>query len=594
MAHANASAASPSSANETEDADANDVSEASDDASASVSDASVEISSKSATRASSSVGRLFALVSPLGTETFVSAPLGSVEVSLRVTSKRLCFFAFWRLSRRVEARSLSPSGPSPSSFFIGLGGSLPLVSAPSASAPGDDSTSPASLFESPTLWSLSVLGNVFENVSRRRLDEDRDGDDGPDADLLVRRSRRVRVGTVAESSSEEDAPFETRGGAVTTAIAVAVGVSGCASRWRARRSATSPLPPNRGVKGPQKREENSSVSPLARASSSSSSSLSEVSRRFPPSEGVAAPRARCQLGAIARLLCTTARIGGRSSARARRSAARRLNAPRKGGETTRAAIFQPGKKRTTERGRRDEKTGRPPRGEIWRHLRTSRGFLADEPEGRQPAPLPHGELVVVHRLRGVCVRGAGWLGGDSNRTRRFSFVSRQIRRVRHRALRVDARDARTTCALSASPASRVPLRREARSAWLFVATSARLLSSRLSSRSGARWYANSSANNEVERIFADSCHQAAGVWRSGCAVIRFRRKRSRTAFRFSSRNASIQTLAPLRAVVTPPLLRRRRTSGRIRRLRSGSPSAPGRHQARPRRGRRPRPRGRGR
>ena len=266
---------------------------------------------------------------------------------------------------------------------------------------------------------------------------------------------------------------------------------------------------------------------------------------------------------------------------------------RKGGETTRAAIFQPGKKRTTERGRRDEKTGRPPRGEIWRHLRTSRGFLADEPEGRQPAPLPHGELVVVHRLRGVCVRGAGWLGGDSNRTRRFSFVSRQIRRVRHRALRVDARDARTTCALSASPASRVPLRREARSAWLFVATSARLLSSRLSSRSGARWYANSSANNEVERIFADS-HQAAGVWRSGCAVIRFRRKRSRTAFRFSSRNASIQTLAPLRAVVTPPLLRRRRTSGRIRRLRSGSPSAPGRHQARPRRGCRPRPRGRGR
>lgn len=78
------------------------------------------------------------------------------------------------------------------------------------------------------------------------------------------------------------------------------------------------------------------------------------------------------------------------------------------------------------------------------------------------------------------------------------------------------------------------------------------------------------------------------------AVIRFRRKRSRTAFRFSSRNASIQTLAPLRAVVTPPLLWRRRTSGRIRRLRSGSPSAPGRHQARPRRGRRPRPRGRGR
>ena len=510
----------------------------------------------------------------------------------RVTSGRLCFFAFWRLSRRVEARSLSPSGPSPSSFFIGLGGSLPLVGAPSASAPGDDSTSPASLFESPTLWSLSVLENGTK-VSRRRLDEDRDGDDGPDADLLVRRSRRVRVGTVAESSSEEDAPLETRGGAVTTAIAVAVGVSGCASRWRARRSATSPLPPNRGVKGPQKREENSSVSPLARASSSSSSSLSEVSRRFPPSEGVAAPRARCQLGAIARLLCTTARIGGRSSARARRSAARRLNAPRKGGETTRAAIFQPGKKRTTERGRRDEKTGRPPRGEIWRHLRTSRGFLADEPEGRQPAPLPHGELVVVHRLRGVCVRGAGWLGGDSNRTRRFSFVSRQIRRVRHRALRVDARDARTTCALSASPASRVPLRREARSAWLFFATSARLLSSRLSSRSGARWYANSSANNEVERIFALS-HQAAGVWRSGCAVIRFRRKRSRTAFRFSSRNASIQTLAPLRAVVTPPLLRRRRTSGRIRRLRSGSPSAPGRHQARPRRGHRPRPRGRGR
>ena len=80
----------------------------------------------------------------------------------------------------------------------------------------------------------------------------------------------------------------------------------------------------------------------------------------------------------------------------------------------------------------------------------------------------------------------------------------------------------------------------------------------------------------------------------GCAVIRFRRKRSRTAFRFSSRNASIQTLAPLRAVVTPPLLRRRRTSGRLRRPRSGSPAAPGRHQARPRRGRRLRPWGRGR
>jgi hypothetical protein len=55
------------------------------------------------------------------------------------------------------------------------------------------------------------------------------------------------------------------------------------------------------------------------------------------------------------LLCTTVRIGARSSARARRSAARRLNAPRKGGETTRAAIFH-SKKRTTERGRRT--TGR--------------------------------------------------------------------------------------------------------------------------------------------------------------------------------------------------------------------------------------------
>ena len=201
---------------------------------------------------------------------------------------------------------------------------------------------------------MSVLENGTPEVSPRPSSyESVAGDDGPDADLLVRRSNR-RVGTVAESSSEEDAPFETRGGAVTTAIAVAVGVSGCASRWRARRSATSPLPPNRGVKGPQKREEGSSVSPLARASSSSSS-LSEVSRRFPPSEGVAAPRARCQLGAIARLLCTTVRIGARSSARARRSAARRLNAPRKGGETTRAAIVH-SKKRTTERGRRT--TGR--------------------------------------------------------------------------------------------------------------------------------------------------------------------------------------------------------------------------------------------
>jgi hypothetical protein len=238
MARANASAAPPSSANETEDADANDVSEASDDASASVSDASVEISSKSATRASSSVGRLSAFVSPLGTETFSSAPLRvevslrveaslRVEVSLRVTSGRLCFlFAFAR-SRRVEARGLSPSGPSPSSFFIGLGGSLPLVGAPSASAPSDDSTSPASLFETPGFHSegsLSVLENGTK-VSPRRLDESIAGDDGPDADLLVRRSNR-RVGTVAESSSEEDAPFETRGGAVTTAIAVAVGVSG--------------------------------------------------------------------------------------------------------------------------------------------------------------------------------------------------------------------------------------------------------------------------------------------------------------------------------------------------------------------------------
>lgn len=209
---------------------------------------------------------------------------------------------------------------------------------------------------------MSVLENGTPEVSPRPSSyESVAGDDGPDADLLVRERSNRRVGTVAESSSEEDAPFETRGGAVTTAIAVAVGVSGCASRWRARRSATSPLPPNRGVKGPRKRlcrrteaSKGSSVSPLARAASSSSS-LSEVSRRFPPSEGVAAPRARCQLGAIARLLCTTARIGARSSARARRSAARRLNAPRKGGATTRAAIFH-SKKRTTERGRRT--TGR--------------------------------------------------------------------------------------------------------------------------------------------------------------------------------------------------------------------------------------------
>ena len=308
MAHANALRRVASSANETEDADANDVSEASDDASASVSDASVEISSKSATRASSSVGRRFAFVSPLGTETFVSAPLGSVEVSLRVTSGRLCFFAFWRLSRRVEARSLSPSGPSPSSFFIGLGGSLPLVGAPSASAPGDDSTSPASLFESPTLWSLSVLENGTK-VSRRRLDEDRDGNDGPDADLLVRRSRRVRVGTVAESSSEEDAPIGDRGGAVTAAIAVAVGVSGCASRWRARRSATSPLPPNRGVKGPQKREENSSVSPLARASSSSSSLALRSQQEVPAERGVAA-RARGASWARSRACCVRLRESG--------------------------------------------------------------------------------------------------------------------------------------------------------------------------------------------------------------------------------------------------------------------------------------------
>ena len=98
---------------------------------------------------------------------------------------------------------------------------------------------------------------------------------------------------------------------------------------------------------------------------------------------------------------------------------------------------------------------------------------------------------------------------------------------------------------------------------------------------------------EQRRYSADSIRRQA-VRLSGCGVIRFRQKRSRTRFRFSSRNASIQTLAPLRAVVTPPLLRRRRTSGRLRRPRSGSPAAPGRHQARPRRGRRPRPWGRGR
>jgi hypothetical protein len=62
---------------------------------------------------------------------------------------------------------------------------------------------------------------------------------------------------------------------------------------------------------------------------------------------------------------------------------------------------------------------------------------------------------------------------------------------------VDARRARTTGVLSASPPSRVPLRREARSAWLIVATSARGLSSRPASRSRARWYANSPANNGV-------------------------------------------------------------------------------------------------
>ena len=100
------------------------------------------------------------------------------------------------------------------------------------------------------------------------------------------------------------------------------------------------------------------------------------------------------------------------------------------------------------------------------------------------------------------------------------------------------------------------------------------------------------ANNGGRTNFRRLRRQAVRL--SGCAVIRFRQKRSRTAFRFSSRNASIQTLAPLRAVVTPPLLRRRRTSGRLRRPRSGSPAAPGRHQARPRRGRRPRPWGRGR
>ena len=369
MARANASAALPSSANETEDADANDAPEASDDASKSESDASSKISSKSSTR------RAFSSPSvPRGGKTpRRSTSLRAFVLSLtgrsfvRVDDR---FDVFFARSRGVTFHDASPSGLSPCGVRIGLGGSLPLVGAPSASARGDDSSSPP---RSPSgapggggeAFAIE-RGSCVSSESPAR-DEPVTGDGGPDADLPT--------GT---AEARRELPFffpaaplsgdRSSGGVVTTAIAVAVGVSGCASRWRARRDATSPLPPNKGVRGPRKREEGSRALPRASASSSSAS-LSEVSRRFPPSEGVAPPRARCQLGATARLLCTTGRSGARASERASQSAVERRTRREREGRRDAAP-------REKKKGRRTKKQDVAGRRSSFASRRRKNGIVA--------------------------------------------------------------------------------------------------------------------------------------------------------------------------------------------------------------------------
>ena len=359
VARANASAAPPSSANETDDADANDAPEASDDASSSESDASFE-KTKSSTRATPSVPRGGKPPSPSTSVRGVSSGRARVSRVSRVSSSRVVDGGLASArSRRVafvfqRASSSSTSSLSRAGGRIGLGGSLPLVGAPSprASATGEDLSPRARPAGAPGGRGEALAARIekVEKSSVLRVvwlarDEAIAGENSPDDADLPTRTAESRGEGFAASSSEpsETAQVSSRHrstrGVVTTAIAVAVGVRGCASRCRARRDATSPEPPNRGVGGPRKREEGifSRAPPLA--ASSSSASLSEVSRRFPPSEGVAPPRARRQLGAIARLLCTTGRVGGSVSARASRSAAERKGrrrAPRrkKGTRTT--------------------------------------------------------------------------------------------------------------------------------------------------------------------------------------------------------------------------------------------------------------------
>jgi hypothetical protein len=122
------------------------------------------------------------------------------------------------------------------------------------------------------------------------------------------------------------------------------------------------------------------------------------------------------LGATARLLCTTASEGTSAS----------ICQGERVGDRSHASRME--KRRRKRRRTTKSLFCRSPRGETGGIGRTSRGFLADEPEGRLPAPLPHGVLVLVHRVRGVRDGGAARFGGDSNRTRRFSFASTQIRR----------------------------------------------------------------------------------------------------------------------------------------------------------------------
>ena len=156
------------------------------------------------------------------------------------------------------------------------------------------------------------------------------------------------------------------------------------------------------------------------------------------------------------------------------------------------------------------------------------------PKDRRLAVMPHGELVVVHRRRGVCVRGAGGSAATRCRTRRFSFVLRQIRRVRHRAL-VHDRDsalppARLGFAGFAAAAQTRSAKRVAFVAAFMPTIPRRLLAARpLVCRRLV-------GEQRSRRIFAD---QAAGVGgHQGVLCLDLRRKRSRTAFRDPPRNAS--------------------------------------------------------